>query len=160
MPVLTQTADTSFSMRRNTPLYHLKTHPDRVEMCLWLLAEGMDISVLVRFTGPIDATLSRWLARAGLHSETCPPCCAFNWIWRTCSLMNCMRRWRAISARVGCGWRLSQWPRSSRQFTWEDGRKRMPISSSMTSSCAWLRTASLVLATNLIRFQSGRAMTR
>jgi hypothetical protein len=36
---------TSFSTRRNTPLYHLKTHPDQVEMCLWLLAEGMDISV-------------------------------------------------------------------------------------------------------------------
>ncbi len=38
-------------------------------MCLWLLAEGMDISVLVRFTGHVDATLSRWLTRAGLHSE-------------------------------------------------------------------------------------------
>jgi IS1 family transposase len=38
-------------------------------MCLWLLAEGMDISVLVRFTGHVDATLSRWLTRAGVHSE-------------------------------------------------------------------------------------------
>jgi IS1 family transposase/transposase-like protein len=64
-----QCCQASFSTRRNTPLYHLKTHPDRVEMCLWLLAEGMDISVLVRFTGHVDATLSRWLARAGLHSE-------------------------------------------------------------------------------------------
>jgi hypothetical protein len=36
---------TSFSTRRNTPLYHLKTHPDQVEMRLWLLAEGVDISV-------------------------------------------------------------------------------------------------------------------
>jgi IS1 family transposase/transposase-like protein len=59
----------SFSTRRNTPLYHLKTHPDRVEMCLWLLAEGMDLSVMVRFTGHVVATLSRWLTRAGLHSE-------------------------------------------------------------------------------------------
>lgn len=64
-----QCCQVSFSSRRNTPLYHLKTHPDRVEMCLWLLAEGMDISVLVRFTGHVDATLSRWLTRAGLHSE-------------------------------------------------------------------------------------------
>ena len=64
-----QCCQTSFSTRRNTPLYHLKTQPDRVEMCLWLLAEGMDISVLVRFTGHVDATLSRWLTRAGLHSE-------------------------------------------------------------------------------------------
>jgi hypothetical protein len=38
-------------------------------MCLWLLAEGMDISVLVRFTGHVDATLSRWLTRAGIHSD-------------------------------------------------------------------------------------------
>lgn len=64
-----QCCQTCFSTRRNTPLYYLKTNPDRVEMCLWLLAEGMDISVLVRFTGHVDATLSRWLTRAGLHSE-------------------------------------------------------------------------------------------
>jgi IS1 family transposase len=59
----------SFSSRRNTPLYYLKTAPDRVEMCLWLLAEGVDISVLVRFTGHVDATVTRWLLRAGGHGE-------------------------------------------------------------------------------------------
>jgi transposase-like protein len=64
-----QCCQTNFSSRRNTPLYHLKTHPDRIEMCLWLLAEGMDVSVLVRFTGHVDATLSRWLTRAGIHSD-------------------------------------------------------------------------------------------
>ncbi len=64
-----QGCQTSFSTRRNIPLYHLKTHPDRVEMCLWLRAEGMDISVLVRYTGHVDATLSRWLTRAGIHSD-------------------------------------------------------------------------------------------
>ena len=64
-----QACQASFSARRNTPLYHPKTHPGRIEMCLWLLAEGVDISVLVRFTGHVDATLTRWLARAGVHSE-------------------------------------------------------------------------------------------
>jgi IS1 family transposase/transposase-like protein len=64
-----QACQVGFSSRRNTPLYHLKTHPGRVEMCLWLLAEGVDISVLVRFSGHVDATLTRWLARAGVHSE-------------------------------------------------------------------------------------------
>jgi IS1 family transposase/transposase-like protein len=59
----------SFSSRRNTPLYYLKTSSDRIEMCLWLLAEGVDISVLVRFTGHVDATVTRWLLRAGQHSE-------------------------------------------------------------------------------------------
>lgn len=64
-----QRCQTSFSSRRNTPLYHLKTHPDRIEICLWLLAEGVDVSVLVRFTGHVDATLTRWLTRAGVHGE-------------------------------------------------------------------------------------------
>ena len=58
-----------FSSRRNTPLYHLKTHPERIEICLWLLAEGVDVSVLVRYTGHVDATLTRWLTRAGIHGE-------------------------------------------------------------------------------------------
>lgn len=35
-----------FTSRRNTPLYYLKTCVDRIEMCLWLLAEGADIAVL------------------------------------------------------------------------------------------------------------------
>jgi IS1 family transposase len=59
----------SFSSRRNTPLYYLKTSSDRIELCLWLLAEGVDVSVLVRFTGHVDATVTRWLLRAGQHSE-------------------------------------------------------------------------------------------
>jgi hypothetical protein len=36
-----------FSCRRNTPLYYLKTASDRIEMVLWLMAEGVDISVVV-----------------------------------------------------------------------------------------------------------------
>jgi hypothetical protein len=58
-----------FSCRRNTPLYYLKTAHDRVEIVLWLLAKGVDVSVLVRYTGHVDATLTRWLVRAGTHSQ-------------------------------------------------------------------------------------------
>lgn len=58
-----------FTCRRNTPLYYLKTDPKRVEMVLWLLAEGVDISVMVRYTGHADATITRWLERMGRHSE-------------------------------------------------------------------------------------------
>jgi len=64
-----QSCGSSFSTRRNTPLYYLKTNPERVEVCLWLLAEGVDISVLVRFTGHVDGTVARWLKRAGEHSK-------------------------------------------------------------------------------------------
>jgi IS1 family transposase/transposase-like protein len=64
-----QCCGSSFSTRRNTPLYYLKTNPTRIEMSLWLLAEGMDMSVLVRFTGHADGTVARWLQRAGLHGD-------------------------------------------------------------------------------------------
>ena len=59
---------TDFSCRRNTPLYYLKTASDRIEMVLWLMAEGVDISVMVRYTGHADSTISRWLQRMGNHS--------------------------------------------------------------------------------------------
>ena len=42
---------------------------DRVELVLWFLAEGVDVSVLVRFTGHADATLARWLELMGRHSQ-------------------------------------------------------------------------------------------
>ena len=64
-----QACGRGFTSRRNTPLYYLKTCVERIEMCLWLLAEGVDIAVLVRFTHHVDATISRWLERAGRHSE-------------------------------------------------------------------------------------------
>jgi hypothetical protein len=44
-----------------------KTSPDRIERYLWLLAG--DVDVLVRFTGHVDATVTRWLLRAGRHGE-------------------------------------------------------------------------------------------
>lgn len=57
-----------FTCRRNTPLYYLKTASDRIEMVLWLMAEGVDISVMVRYTGRAESTISRWLERMGTHS--------------------------------------------------------------------------------------------
>lgn len=63
-----QCCRTDFSCRRNTPLYYLKTASDRIEMVLWLMAEGVDISVMVRFTGHADSTITRWLQRMSSHS--------------------------------------------------------------------------------------------
>jgi len=39
-----------------------------MEEVLWYLAEGVDISVLVRRTGHKEETLSQWLNRMGEHS--------------------------------------------------------------------------------------------
>jgi len=65
-----QACKTTFSCRRGTPLYYLKSAPSQIELVLWFLAEGVDRSVLVRYTGRCDATLARWLERAGRHSQT------------------------------------------------------------------------------------------
>ena len=57
-----------FTSRKGTPLYYLKTKPERVEMVLWFLVEGVDVAVMVRYTGHKDATIARWLERMGRHS--------------------------------------------------------------------------------------------
>jgi transposase-like protein/IS1 family transposase len=63
-----QACGTTFSCRRGTLLYYLKSDPSQVELVLWFLAEGVDISVLVRYTGRREATLTRWLERSGQQS--------------------------------------------------------------------------------------------
>ena len=57
-----------FSSRKGTPLYHLKKKSKEVEMVLWFMAEGVDMAVMVRYTGFADSTIARWLTRAGEHS--------------------------------------------------------------------------------------------
>jgi len=58
-----------FSSRKGTPLYYLKKKAKQVEQVLWLSAEGVDVSVLVRFTGYDEATIMKWVSRAGEHSR-------------------------------------------------------------------------------------------
>jgi hypothetical protein len=55
----------TFSSRRGTPLYYLKSTAKEVEMVLWFLAEGLDRSELIRYTGRAETTIARWLERAG-----------------------------------------------------------------------------------------------
>ena len=64
-----QACQKAFSSRKGTPLYYLKTSVETVEMVLWFLAEGVDRSVLVRYTGHPDSTIARWLKRVGNHSQ-------------------------------------------------------------------------------------------
>jgi IS1 family transposase len=64
-----QACGKTFSVRKGTPLYCLKTNPQQVEMVLWFLAEGLDQAVMIRFTGHSETTIARWLQRAGTHSQ-------------------------------------------------------------------------------------------
>ena len=65
-----QACRTSFSTRRDTPLYRLKTTSHRVGEVLTALAEGLDVAAAVRVFGHSHATITRWLVRAGMHSAT------------------------------------------------------------------------------------------
>ncbi|MBL7163078.1 MAG: hypothetical protein ISS57_10760 [Anaerolineales bacterium] len=64
-----QWCDKRFSSRLHTPLYRLKTGDGHIVLVLMLLAEGCNISVLVRCSGHCEATITRWLERMGKHSS-------------------------------------------------------------------------------------------
>jgi hypothetical protein len=65
-----QACHTTFSARRNTPLYRLKTPSQQVAIVLSALAEGLDPSAAERVFGYRQATITTWLSRAGEHAHT------------------------------------------------------------------------------------------
>jgi hypothetical protein len=65
-----QACRTTFSARRHTPLYRLKTPSRQVEVVLTALAEGLDPSEAWRVFGYRQATITTWLSRAGSHAQT------------------------------------------------------------------------------------------
>ena len=65
-----QACATTFSARRDTPLYRLKTASTRVAEVLTALAEGLSVGAAVRVFGHSEGTIMTWLTRAGEHSAT------------------------------------------------------------------------------------------
>jgi IS1 family transposase len=61
---------TTFTSRRNTSLYRLKTPSQQVAVVLSALAEGLDPSAAERVFGYRQATITSWLTRAGEHAHT------------------------------------------------------------------------------------------
>ena len=64
-----QACRTTFSARCDTPLYRLKTPSRQVAVVLSALAEGLDASAAERVFGYRQATITRWLTRAGEHAQ-------------------------------------------------------------------------------------------
>ena len=64
-----QACYSTFSARRDTPLYRLKTPSHQVAVVLSALAEGLDASAAARVFGYRQATITTWLTRAGEHAE-------------------------------------------------------------------------------------------
>jgi IS1 family transposase/transposase-like protein len=65
-----QACHTTFSARRHTPLYRLKTLSHQIAVVLSALAEGLDPSAAERVFGYRQATITSWLSRAGEHAQT------------------------------------------------------------------------------------------
>ena len=65
-----QACRTTFTSRRNTPLYRLKTPSQQIAVVLSALAEGLDPSAAARVFGFRPATITTWLTRAGEHAQT------------------------------------------------------------------------------------------
>jgi IS1 family transposase len=63
-----QACKTTFSTRRATPLYRLKTASNRIAEVLTALAEGLSVAAATRVFGHRHATITRWVTRAGAHS--------------------------------------------------------------------------------------------
>ncbi len=64
-----QACHTTFTARRHTPLYRLKTPSHQVAVVLSALAEGLDASAAAQVFGFRQATITTWLTRAGRHAQ-------------------------------------------------------------------------------------------
>jgi hypothetical protein len=64
-----QACHTTFTSRRNTPLYRLKTPSHQIAVVLSALAEGLNSSAAERVFGYHQATITTWLTRAGEHAQ-------------------------------------------------------------------------------------------
>ena len=58
-----------FTVRRETPLYRLKSSAARVALILTALAEGLSVAGAAHTFEHAEATITRWLQRAGRHVE-------------------------------------------------------------------------------------------
>jgi transposase-like protein len=67
-----QACHTTFTARRHTPLYRLKTPSHQVAVVLSALAEGLDASAAERVFGYRPATIALWLSRASEHAQGLP----------------------------------------------------------------------------------------
>jgi hypothetical protein len=73
-----QACRTTFTARRHTPLYHLKTPTHQIGMVLSALTEGLDASAAERVFGYRQTTSTTWLRRAGEYAEILHECCFRN----------------------------------------------------------------------------------
>ena len=80
-----QACRSTFTARRNTPLYRLKTPSQQIAMVLSALAEGLDPSAAERVFGSRQATSTTWLTWNGGEHTTILCVLTTACAWRSCS---------------------------------------------------------------------------
>jgi len=83
-----QACGKKFTARRNTILYRLKSHSERIEKILWLLALGVDASALEEVFGVREITIRTWLCRSGMQGKKLHERFLAELEWYMCSWMN------------------------------------------------------------------------
>src|SRR5215469_12566750 len=123
-----QVCRTTFTSRRNTPLYRLKTPSSQIAFVLSALAEGLDPSEASRVFGFRQTTIISWLSRAGQHAQSfhehffCRLQLPYIQLDHCCALGSVV-----VHTSYGCGWpstpRRGFFPCS----IWARARKTRPI---------------------------------
>ena len=110
-------------------------------MVLWFMAEGVDLSVMVRYTGYSDATLARWLTRAGQHSTHLHDLLFRGLIMPLVQMDELYARVRgAASGRLAVGGHGSSFQSAAEAFIWADAKPKTGTPLSMTSHSASIPT--------------------
>ena len=133
-----QACRTTFSARRDTPLYRLKTPSQQVTVVLSALAEGLDPSAAERVFGFRQATITRWLTRAGEHAELFHERCFRNLHLPHMQLDHCCEPgYAAISRYSGSGLPLIPARKFFLSCIWVPEHNTWPIASSIPCESSW-----------------------
>jgi len=137
-----QACRTTFSARRHTPLYRLKTPSHQVAMVLAALAEGLDPSAAERVFGYRHATSPPGCLELASTLRCCTRTISATSSSRTCSWMNCEQGYAAVHRYSGCGWLSTPAQSFCPCFIWAPARKTQRIGSSTPCENSWLLVAS------------------
>jgi len=123
-----QACHSTFTARRNTPLYRLKTPSHQIAMVLSALAEGLDPSAAERVFGYRQATITLWLTRAGEHAQTVHERFFCRLQLPYLQLDHCCERGDAATpTSYGCGWQSTPVRRFFLSSISVSARKTRPI---------------------------------
>ena len=137
-----QACRTTFSARRHTPLYRLKTPSHQIAVVLSALAEGLDASAAERVFGYRQATITTWLSALGNTLKPFTSAASAVSTSRISSWTNSEPGCAAPTRSSGSGWPSIPSPRFFLRLSSAPAPKPWPISSSTRCDRSWPLAAS------------------